>query len=196
MSDTRSAKEQLTAHFDKSATAVRNYADEFEASYAQPALQTASAFFNEYPISSTFIAIFSALAFFPVITFIALSLFTIVSLSFLALCCAFVVSSAIVLFFVSILVLVLVASFFASGFFTVLAISSYLAFRFVTLVRSSGREGVSTWAAETKNRFIHSNRREVSDGSSVVVVDTKEPLSQWVKNEPFQTDSDTKQEGF
>ncbi|KAJ7028683.1 hypothetical protein C8F04DRAFT_1043758 [Mycena alexandri] len=193
MSETRSAKEQLAAHFDKSATAVRTYADQFEASYARPALNTTSAFFDEYPISSTFIAIFSALAFFPVITFIALSLFTIVSLSFLGLCCAFVVSSAIVLFFLSILVLTLVTTFFASGFFTVLAISTYLAYRFVTLVRSSGRDGVSSWAIETKGRFIQSNRRDASDGS--VVVDVKEPLS----SQNFalhSTDSDTKQEGF
>jgi len=191
MSQTPSAKEQLTAHFDKSATAVRAYADQFERSYARPALKTTSAFFDEYPISSTFIAIFSTLAFFPVITFLAVALFTIVSLSFLALCCAFVVSSALVLLFLSILVLCLVTAFFASGFFTVLVISAYLAYRFVTLIRSKGREGVSSWAVETKTRFIQSKRREASD-ESTVVVDVKEPLPE----DSFVTDSDTKQEGF
>ncbi|KAJ7792650.1 hypothetical protein B0H14DRAFT_162985 [Mycena olivaceomarginata] len=137
--DERDSERKRTAGFAfrQSATAVRAYADQFEASYARPALKTSSAFFDEHPISSTFIVIFSSLAFFPVITFIALSLFTIVSLSFVALCCAFVVSSAVVLFFLSILVLSLVTAFFASGFFTVLALSTYLAYRFVP---SRGRE--------------------------------------------------------
>ncbi|KAJ7845898.1 hypothetical protein B0H13DRAFT_115555 [Mycena leptocephala] len=186
-----SAKEQLATHFDKSATAVRAYADQFETTYARPALKTTSAFFDEYPVSSTFIAIFSALAFFPVITFIALSLFTIISLSFLGLCCAFVVSSAIVLFFLSILVLCLVSTFFASGFFTVLAISTYLAYRFVTLVRSNGRDGVSSWALETKGRFIQSERREASD-ESAVVVDVKDSPTE----DSLGTDSNVKQQGF
>ncbi|KAJ6588284.1 hypothetical protein B0H19DRAFT_912335, partial [Mycena capillaripes] len=154
MSETPNAKEQLAAHFDKRATAVRAYADQFEKSYARPALKTTSVFFDDHPISSTFIAIFSSLAFFPLITFLALSLFTVVSLLFLALGCAFVVSSAIVLFFLSILALCLATIFFVSGFFTVLVITAYLAYRFVTLVRSNGREGVSGWAVETKDRFI------------------------------------------
>ncbi|KAJ7507176.1 hypothetical protein B0H11DRAFT_1970593 [Mycena galericulata] len=194
MSQTPSAKEQLSAHFNKSATVVRDYADRFETSYARPALKTTTAFFDEYPISSTFIAIFSALAFFPVITFLALSLFTVLSFSFLALCCAFVAASAVVLFFLSILVLILVATFFASGFFTVLAISSYIAYRFFVLVRSNGRQGLSNWAVEVKGRFIPSKRREASD-ESAVIVDVKEPPRDWVKDESFTTDSDAKQEG-
>ncbi|KAJ7151388.1 hypothetical protein C8R43DRAFT_1005003 [Mycena crocata] len=202
MSQTPTAKEQLSAHFNKSATAVRAYADQFEESYARPALKTTTAFFDEHPIASTFIAIFSALAFIPVITFLVLSLFTVISLSFLALCCAFVVSSAIVLFFLSILVLSLAIAFFASGFFTVLAISTYLAYRFFTLVRADGREGVSSWAVETKRQFVQSKRREASDGS-VVVVDKKEPPD-WItqsssastvkSDDSFGTDSDAKQE--
>ncbi|KAJ7253032.1 hypothetical protein B0H12DRAFT_601722 [Mycena haematopus] len=191
MNETPSAKEQLATHFDRSATAVRAYADKFERAYGRPALQTTSAFFDEYPISSIFIAIFSSLAFFPVITFLALSVFTIVSLSFLALCCAFVVSSAVVLFFLSILVVSLAVAFFASGFFTVLAISTYLVYRFITLVRSRGREGVHSWAVEAKTRFIPSTRREASD-ESAVVVDVKEPPPE----ASFVTDSDAKQEDF
>ncbi|KAJ7130281.1 hypothetical protein C8R44DRAFT_613916 [Mycena epipterygia] len=189
MTQTPSAKEQLAAHFDKSATAVRTYADQFEKSYGRPALKTTTAFFEEHPISSTFIAIFSSLAFFPVITFLAASLFIVVFFSFLALCCAFVASSAVVLLFLSILVLILTITFFASGFFTVLVISSYLGYRFVTLVRSNGREGVSNWAVEAKGRFIQSKRRDASDRSAVVV-DVKEPSSEWV------TDPDAKQEGL
>ncbi|KAJ7481487.1 hypothetical protein FB451DRAFT_1394138 [Mycena latifolia] len=196
MTQTPSAKEQLAAHFDKSATAVRVYADQFEESYARPALKTATSFFDEYPISSTFIAIFSSLAIFPVLTFLAISLFTVLSLSFLALCCAFVASSTVVLFLLSILVLILVATFFTSGFLTVLAISTYLTYRFVTLLRSNGRDGVSSWAVETKDRFIQSKKREASDGSAVVV-DAKEPQSDWVTDDSStRTDTDAKQEGF
>ncbi|KAJ6463937.1 hypothetical protein C8R45DRAFT_1107523 [Mycena sanguinolenta] len=209
MSETPTAKEQLAAHFEKSATVVRAYADDFERSYGRPALQNTSAFFDEYPISTIFIAIFSSLAIIPVITFLALSVFAIVSLTFLALCCAFVVSSAVILFFrrflvstattgclqsvlqVSILVLCLVAAFFATGFFTVLAISIYLAYRFVTLVRSQGHEGVRSWAVEAKTRFIPSTRREASDGSAVVV-DLKEPPPE----DSLVTDPDAKQEDF
>ncbi|KAK7042479.1 hypothetical protein R3P38DRAFT_317677 [Favolaschia claudopus] len=176
-SETPSAKEQLTAHFEKSASAVRGYADQFESSYARPAMKTTSAYFDEYPITSTFVTIFASLTIFPVLTFIALSLFTILSLSFLALCCAFVVSSAVILFFLSILILCVITAFFASGFFTALAISTYLLWRFVTLVRSNGRDGLSSWAVETKTRFIRPKRREPSD-ESAVVVDMKEAPSE------------------
>ncbi|KAJ6494673.1 hypothetical protein C8R47DRAFT_1116736 [Mycena vitilis] len=191
MSNTQNAKEQLAAHFDNSATAVRTYADQFEKSYARPALKTTSAFFDKHPISSTYLVIFSSLSFFPVLTFIALSVFTIVSLSFLALSIAFVISSVIVLVFLALLALCLVTIFFASGFFTVLVISTYLGYRFVTLVRSDGRGGVSNWAVETKDRFIQSKRREASD-ESAVVVDSKEPRPE----DSFGTESDVKQQGF
>ncbi|KAF8136067.1 hypothetical protein K438DRAFT_1881943 [Mycena galopus ATCC 62051] len=194
MSETPSAKEQLAAYFDKSATTVRAYADprpvslEFESSYVRPALQTSSAFFNEYPIS---IAIFSSLAIVPAIIFLALSLLTVVSLSFLVLRCTFVVSSAVILFFLSLLVASLVKAFFASGFFTVLAISTYLAYRFVTLVRSKEREGVRSWAVATKPTFIPSTRREASD-ESAFIVDVQEPPPE----DSFAANSNPKQEDF
>ncbi|KAF8214504.1 hypothetical protein K438DRAFT_1801550 [Mycena galopus ATCC 62051] len=203
MSETPSAKEQLAAHFDKSATTVRAYADpgpvslEFESSYARPALQTSSAFFNEYPVHIHCIAIFSSLAIVPAIIFLrptassALSLLTVVSLSFLALCCTFVVSSAVILFFLSLLVASLVKAFFVSGFFTVLAISTYLAYRFVTLVRSKGREGVRSWAVATKTTFIPSTRREASD-ESAFIMDVQEPPPE----DSFAANSNPKQEDF
>ncbi|KAK6974949.1 hypothetical protein R3P38DRAFT_3478496 [Favolaschia claudopus] len=133
----------------------------FESSYARPAMKTTSVYFDEYPITSTFVIIFSSLTIFPVLTFIALSLFTILSLSFLALCCAFVVSSAVILFFLSILILCVITAFFASGFFTALAISTYPLVAFL----------------ETKTRFIRPKRREPSD-ESAVVVDMKEAPSE------------------
>jgi hypothetical protein len=87
-------------------------------------------------------------------------------------------------------VLSLVTAFFASGFFTVLVLSTYLAYRFVALARSRGREGVSAWAVETKTRFIQSKRREASD-ESAVVVDFKEPPHE----DSNVTDAFVKQEG-
>ncbi|KAJ6613607.1 hypothetical protein B0H10DRAFT_218272 [Mycena sp. CBHHK59/15] len=193
MSQNPSAKEQLAAHFDKSATVVRAYADKFEAAYARPALKTTTAFFDEYPISSTFIAIFSSLAFFPVTAFLGLSIFTISSFSFVALCCAFIASAAVVLLFLSVLILSLVTMGFASAFFTVFTISTYLGYRFAVLVRSKGREGISSWASETKGRFIQSARREASGGSAVVVA-VEEPQAEWVKDDSFG--SDTKDSEF
>ncbi|KAJ7201038.1 hypothetical protein GGX14DRAFT_658778 [Mycena pura] len=177
MTQTPSAKEQLAAHFDRSAVTVRAYADKFEHAYARPALATTSSFFDQYPLSSTFISIFCALAFFPVVTFLTLSVFAVLSVLFLALSGAFIASSAVVLLFLSILVLSLITTFFASGCISVFVVSAYLAYRFVALVRSSGSKGVSTWAVETKGRFIPSNRREASDESAALVVDVKEPLS-------------------
>ncbi|KAJ7704392.1 hypothetical protein B0H17DRAFT_1193637 [Mycena rosella] len=194
MTQAPSAKEQLTAHFDKSATAVRVYADQFEKSYARPALKTATSFLEENPISAAFLATFTFLAFFPVLTFLTLSLFTVASFSFLALCSAFIASSAVVLLFLSILVLVLVATFFASAFFTVLGLCTYLALRFVQLVVANGHHGLSIWALETKDRFVLSSKREASD-SSAVVVDVKEAPSEWTTDDSFGSNADAKQEG-
>jgi hypothetical protein len=93
-------------------------------------------------------------------------------------------------FQVSILVLSLATIFFASAFLTVTTIATYLAYRFTVLVRSHGREGVSDWAIETKDRFAPSKSRNASEGSGVVV--EKEPGTEWIKSD----DTDTKTEGF
>ncbi|KAJ7052801.1 hypothetical protein C8F01DRAFT_1261582 [Mycena amicta] len=199
---TPTVKEPLARSFDKSATAVRAYVDQFEKDYGRPALHSATTYFEAYPLTSTFVAIFGAFSFIPVATFLVLSLFVVLSISFLAFSCAFILSSAIVLFFLSILVLSLCTAFFFAGCISLILLSTYVGFRLFTLIRSDGRDGISTWAVETKSRFVYPqpNRgvaREASDGSAVVV-ESEPDADPDVKPPPEAADSDNtvKQEGY
>ncbi|KAJ7628418.1 hypothetical protein FB45DRAFT_918247 [Roridomyces roridus] len=192
--DPTNVKEQLSSHFDKSARVVREYADRFETVYARPALKTTSTFVEGYPILATFLMIFCALAILPALTFVVVSLLTVLAFFFLAFCCACIVSLTAVLFFLSVLVSILIAIALFSAIWTFFVVLSYLTYRFVYLVRSNGREGVSNWAAEVKGRFapVKTRSREGSDGS-VVVVDVKK-----AETEPPSTEwpVDVKQEGY
>jgi len=152
----RTPQDELRSYFDKSASQVRVYADHFEQTYARPAIKTSTSFFNEYPLSTTFIAIFSLFSFIPVAVFIGLSLFTVVSFALIALTSAFVASSVVVLSLLSILISILLAVSFISALLTVVTISAYFMFRLAILVRANGPSGVSDWAVETRGRFSSS----------------------------------------
>ncbi|KAF7329724.1 hypothetical protein MKEN_00235700 [Mycena kentingensis (nom. inval.)] len=189
MTETTTVREQLATSFDKSAAAVRAYADQFEKDYGRPALQTSTTYFEQYPITTTFVAVFGVLSFVPVASFLSLSVFAIVSISFLALSCALISSAAVILFFLSILVFCLFTALFFAGCITITLFTSYVGYRLVILIRSGGREGVSTWAVETKGRFTYPKHKREESGESAVVVDAKPPTPE------VDSDQTVKQEG-
>nr|GAT52867.1 predicted protein [Mycena chlorophos] len=181
-----SAKEYLATSFDKSASAVRAYTDKFETAYARPALRKSTQYFEEVPVTATFVAVFAAFAFVPVAVFIVFSLFSVLSLFFLALSTAFILSSTLLLFFTSLLLLTLCIVFFFAVCTTVTLMSTYVGYRLVTLVRSNGREGIALWVDETKNRIGRPRpmgrrtvARKVSEESeSLVVVESETTASE------------------
>jgi hypothetical protein len=71
---------------------------------------------------------------------------------------------------------------------TVFAISTYLFGRFVLLIRTEGREGVSMWTSETKRHFLPARlserkaNQELSDTSS----ETSSPSGVMVKGEAYE----------
>ncbi|KAF7292991.1 hypothetical protein MIND_01198400 [Mycena indigotica] len=198
---TPTVKEHLATSFDKSASAVRAYTDQFEKDYARPALHSATTYFEEFPITSTFVAVFASLSFVPVVTFLVFSLFFVLSIAVVALSSALLLTSTVVLFFLSILLLSLCVTFFFAGCITLTLLSTYVTYRLLILVRADGREGVSTWAAETKSRFAYPRQRrrkevlrEASDGSDSAVVVESDPETTKAEPETFDSDVTIKPE--
>jgi len=158
--ETRKDQEALASYFDKSVSAVRKYADGFERFYARPAIESFLAVFKEHPTLSTFSAIFLMLSFAPFICFIAFSVFAIISIFCLVLFSSFIMIALVEASLAFLLAMVLTAILLVSVPLTVFAISTYLLARFIVLIRTEGREGVSKWTGETKRHFIQSKTSE------------------------------------
>ncbi|RDB17123.1 hypothetical protein Hypma_001655 [Hypsizygus marmoreus] len=146
--------DNLYSYFNKSVSAVQTHADQFEHDYARPALRTSQVFFDERPIAATFLAIFSVLSFLPVVSFIAFSVFFVVSFAVIALTCAFLASVTVVLTLLSLLVLTLLATTLSSAFLTSTALSLYSFTRLFSLVREHGRAGAFEWIEEMKGAIF------------------------------------------
>jgi len=175
----------LARYFDKSTTTVRHNFNWFEKEYGRPAITYCLASFDAYPLTSTFIAIFSSLSILPVISFLGFSLFYIALITFVAFVLSIMVIAAVESIFITILLIALTSLLCLTAFLTPLAISAYLTFRFIVHVHSDGRAGASGWAVETKRRFIrpgsgmklgeHTEGSEVSTVSaSAVIIDGRE----------------------
>ncbi|KAF8167772.1 hypothetical protein B0H34DRAFT_682980 [Crassisporium funariophilum] len=204
--DSGMGKDDLASYFDKSASLVQEYTSRFEHDYARPALHNSQAFYNERPITATFLAIFSALSIFPTLSFLGIALFTITTFTIIALGAAFVASSVVVLGLLGVLTAILAAAFFTSAFLTVMAVSSYLFIRLVVMVRQEGSSGVSGWVGEIKdylvstaegarprgsnNRVPEDSRSDTTNESAVVVQQPDRNLG-----EDTYSDYDTKVQG-
>ncbi|KAF8973883.1 hypothetical protein BDZ97DRAFT_402832 [Flammula alnicola] len=152
-------KDELSTQFNKSIGLVRDYTSRLEHDYAQPAFVVSRGFFEERPISATFIAIFSLLSSFPVFTFLGVSLFIIVTFITIALGVAFIAAAGVVLGLLTILLSILTAAFFTSMFLTLVSVSCYLFLRLVVLVRQEGKSGFFDWAGEMKRYILNTTGR-------------------------------------
>ncbi|KAF7319525.1 Phenol 2-monooxygenase [Mycena chlorophos] len=169
-------REYLATSFDKSASAVRAYTDRFETAYARPALRKSTQYFEEVPITATFVAVFAAFAFVPVAVFIVFSLFSVLSIFFLALSTAFILSSTLLLFFTSLLLLTLCVAFFFALCTTLTLVSTYVGYRLVTLTKNRvGRP--------YPRRVVPVPRKLSEESESVVVVESEATDSETVKQE-------------
>ncbi|KAF9494354.1 hypothetical protein BDN71DRAFT_1449086 [Pleurotus eryngii] len=153
MAPERSHSDDLSSYFDRSATAVREYADVFEHQYARPAMKLGGVYHDQHPILSVFLVILFCLSIVPVVTFIGFSIFAAVSFIIIALSVALGAFVLLELIFVSVLLCVLGAVLFMSAFLTGTTISTYLCFRLAVLVRNEGRAGLNEWILEAKSRY-------------------------------------------
>ncbi|KAF8807715.1 hypothetical protein BYT27DRAFT_7189808 [Phlegmacium glaucopus] len=134
-----------------------SFVSRFELNYVRPALKIGTAYFNDRPILTTFLAIFFVFSILPVLAFLGIGLFVIISFNLIALAVVFIASSAVILGLFAILVAILLGALFASAFFTFMAISAYILLRLVVLVREDGVSGVSGWACEMKSHILNNS---------------------------------------
>ncbi|PFH51134.1 hypothetical protein AMATHDRAFT_143298 [Amanita thiersii Skay4041] len=120
----------------------------FEQDVVRPGLANSHMFFKERPLTATFVSIFSLLSFLPVLAFVGLSLFAVVSFTLFALFLTVISSGAVIIALLSILCFALFANFFTSILLTSLIAFCYLFIRLAVLVREGGSTGISQWCSE------------------------------------------------
>jgi len=116
-------------------------------------------FFDEHPVTATFIAIFSFLSFVPVLSFLGFSAFILLSFTIVALSSALLTAAVIILGFLACLLFTLFIITWISAFLTTLCVAGYTLLRLATLVRSDGGDGAAEWARETKGHIAHASSR-------------------------------------
>lgn len=168
------AQRDLASYFDKSAAVVRSNFAWFERQFAKPAIVYSVASFEAHPFMSTFLAIFTFLSLLPIISFLGFSLFVVASITFIASALSFILIAIIEAILVTILAVILTCLFIVALIATPTTLSGYLAFTFVTHVRSNGRAGASQWATKTRTHFLSPSKKvkvgETSEGSEVSMV--------------------------
>jgi len=151
------AQDTLSYYLDNSAAAVQQTFVRFEKSYVLPVIDLLRALFLAYPIPFVFFSIVVALSFFPVLTFIIVSIATLSTAWTIALCLAFAFSAGVFLLLGGILLATLIFALLLSVFLTTSSISAYLFGRLVFLVYGSGRNGFRTWSQEVSHIFFPSS---------------------------------------
>ncbi|CAA7259931.1 unnamed protein product [Cyclocybe aegerita] len=177
---------ELATQFDRSISLVKAYTSRFEQDYARPAIKTSGVFYERRPISAVFLGFFLSLSFLPVISFIGISVFTIVSFLTVAFGAALVSAFMVILGCFAVLASVLLATFFTSGFLTAGTVFTFLFARFAISVRRSGVSGFSEWANETKGRLGRTPKP--GEGEKQIPSDSTSNESVVLVNKPIGTE--------
>ncbi|ESK94045.1 hypothetical protein Moror_12790 [Moniliophthora roreri MCA 2997] len=184
-----SEHDQLASYFERSASSVQNYASKLEYEYARPTIKASKAYFEKYPVVSTFMLAFSILSILPALLFLASVTFLVVSVLAVALGIALMTCTGIGLILLSLLIFALATNLCIATFITGSIITLYLSLRFIKLVREKGRDGVHQWVLETWEQAALTvtklpfnddadNTSEASSKSIVIVNSTGEDVSQ------------------
>ncbi|KAI0267271.1 hypothetical protein BC834DRAFT_968799 [Gloeopeniophorella convolvens] len=152
-------QDTLAPYFDNSAAAVRRSVEE---GYVLPLIDLSKALFSAYPVPFAFFSIFTALAFFPLLTFVIVSVVTLATTLTLALCLAFAFSTGVFLFSGGVLLAILGLTLLFSGFLTIFALSAYLFARLILLLHHSGRGGFTVWSREVSQVLFPSSTSTAS----------------------------------
>ncbi|KZV75610.1 hypothetical protein PENSPDRAFT_748275 [Peniophora sp. CONT] len=177
--DNKGAQADMEAYFSKSSERVRYAFGRAEEQYVTPFLSFYMEAFSQRPVITTFVTVFTALSFWPIVTFIGWVIGGFAVILGIGVCVAlalyavlFVLAAGTLL---AILVLLIVASVFITAGVLIAFATGYLTRRFYKLVRAQGREGVGAWVRETvelvtpANRSSETSKDEGSDDSAVVV---------------------------
>ncbi|KAI0321501.1 hypothetical protein OF83DRAFT_1168353 [Amylostereum chailletii] len=146
----------LEPYFEKTANRVRYVFGRVEENYARPFFSLFTAMFVKYPISTTFVSIFAALSIVPAVSFVTMLFATLATTLAVGIFLALVAYAVVFMLAAGVLLAILTVVFFLSAFLTFVIVGLYLSVRLYSLVRASGRAGVSVWAEETKNTFSRS----------------------------------------
>lgn len=147
------AQDDLAAYFEKSNTTVQEYSVRFEQEFLRPALTYYYAAYDQRPALVTFLSIFALLSVVPLLLFIGSSICVIITFALFALASAVGAILAAEALFGTILLSTLVVIFFFSCVLTASVISAFLFFRFITLLRKAGVDGITEWVDETRGRM-------------------------------------------
>ncbi|KAI6003442.1 hypothetical protein F5J12DRAFT_837897 [Pisolithus orientalis] len=156
----KDVNESLSTYFERCTELVRQYADVIEQNYARPAIAIGIRKFEEKPIMMTFVTVLSILAILPILSFVGISIFIISSIVFVAAASAITASLVTESVIVSIGICTLCSLVLVAVFATTFLLSLYSVFRFVLLVRSNGRSGITEWVMETRQHLLLPRRVE------------------------------------
>ncbi|KXN85607.1 hypothetical protein AN958_11095 [Leucoagaricus sp. SymC.cos] len=146
---------KLSRYFDRSAAIVQDAATQFEKLYARPAYQNMRVYFEERPIISTFVTIFTLISLVPIAFFAGTSLFIFTTFTLTSLLIAIFASFSIILFCFGLLALVLFGTFLVSLFLTGATVASYSIIRLALHVQREGATtGISEWGRETRDSLL------------------------------------------
>ncbi|KAG2134083.1 hypothetical protein DEU56DRAFT_913755 [Suillus clintonianus] len=169
--------DDLASYLEKSSHVVLEYTDIIEHRYARPALDKLSRYFQDQPLTVTWLTttltLFAVMSILPVLSFIGLSIFAVCSSMSIALTFGFVAVVAFETMFATFLLLVLGGLLLFSFVFTTFGVMAYLTFRLGQHLQLQGHFGIAEWAQETKQHFtfvsVKPEDNDDSDGSGVFV---------------------------
>ncbi|CAE6478315.1 unnamed protein product [Rhizoctonia solani] len=128
-------------------------ADSMDKQYGIPARKKIIAVGTVYPFTTTLAMTFGALSFFPVLTFLAFSFFTLFIILLSGLATALFIAGIIILGAFVILLSIISLIFGFALFFSVSGYMVYLAYRFAFHVQGVQGQGAGAWLEETLLRF-------------------------------------------
>ncbi|CAE6423844.1 unnamed protein product [Rhizoctonia solani] len=138
-------------------------ADSMDKQYGIPARKKLIAVGSVYPFTTALTVIFGALSFFPVLTFLIFSFFTLFILLLSGLATALVLAGTVILGACIILLSVISLIFGFALFFSVSGYMVYLTYRLAFHVQASEGQGVGAWIEETLLRFRLIDIQEVQE---------------------------------
>ncbi|CAE6494245.1 unnamed protein product [Rhizoctonia solani] len=153
MSNISSSSQSRGYNWDNFREQALRTADSMDKQYGIPARKKLVAVGTVYPFTTTLAVTFGALSFFPVLTFLTFSFFTLFVLLLSGLATALFLAGIIILGACVILLSIISLIFGFALFFSVSGYMVYLAYRFAFHVQANQGQGAGAWLEETLLRF-------------------------------------------
>ncbi|VDB85132.1 unnamed protein product [Peniophora sp. CBMAI 1063] len=177
--DSKARQADMEAYFSKSTERVRYAFGRAEEQYVAPFLSFYVEAFTQRPIITTFVTVFTALSFWPIVTFVGMVIGGFAVILGLGICIALTIYAALFALAAGTLLAILLLLLFGSVLITagilIAFATGYLTRRFYQRIRDQGREGIGAFVEDVTQLVIPARRTsaidrdESSDGSAVVV---------------------------